>query len=68
MIGGDLLGVVGMVIGVPTFAVLYSLTSDLLARRLKAKGIDKNGDPLPQAPVPAEEQAAAENNAGPVRP
>lgn len=68
IVGGGLFGFVGMVIGVPTFAVLYSLTSDLLARRLKAKGIDKNGDPLPQAPVPAEEQAAAENNAGPVRP
>ena len=68
IVGGGLFGFVGMVIGVPTFAVLYSLTSDLLARRLKAKGIDKNGDPLPESPAPAAEEAAAENNAGPARP
>lgn len=68
IVGGGLFGFVGMVIGVPTFAVLYSLTSDLLARRLKAKGIDKNGDPLPEGPAPAGEEAAAENNAGPARP
>ena len=68
VIGGDLLGVVGMVVGVPTFAVLYSLTSDLLARRLKEKGIDKNGDPLPKDPAPQESEANAENTPGPQRP
>ncbi|HJB22504.1 MAG TPA: AI-2E family transporter [Candidatus Fournierella merdavium] len=51
IVGGGLFGFVGMVIGVPTFAVLYSLTSDLLARRLKAKGIDKDGNPLPADPA-----------------
>ena len=37
IVGGGLFGFVGMVVGVPTFAVLYSLTSDFLAARLKAK-------------------------------
>lgn len=68
IVGGGLFGFVGMVIGVPTFAVLYSLTSDLLARRLKAKGIDKNGDPLPKEAAPAQAAVAEENNAGPQRP
>ena len=56
IVGGGLFGFVGMVIGVPTFAVLYSLTSDLLAKRLAAKGLDRNGDPLPPAPGRPEEQ------------
>lgn len=46
IVGGGLFGFVGMVIGVPTFAVLYSLTSDFLAARLKQKNIDENGNPL----------------------
>lgn len=37
IVGGGLFGFVGMVVGVPTFAVLYSLTSDFLAAKLKAK-------------------------------
>ena len=46
----------GMVVGVPTFAVLYSLTSDFLASQLKAKGITANGEPLePEAAAPGEE-------------
>lgn len=58
IVGGGLFGFVGMVIGVPTFAVLYSLTSDLLARRLKAKGIDRDGNPLPDCPPDAEKAPA----------
>ena len=68
IVGGGLFGFAGMVVGVPTFAVLYSLTSDLLARRLKEKGIDKNGDPLPKDPAPQESEANAENTPGPQRP
>lgn len=52
IVGGGLFGFVGMVVGVPAFAVLYSLTSEFLAARLKAKNIDENGQPLP----PAEKQ------------
>ena len=46
IVGGGLFGFAGMVMGVPTFAVLYSLTSDFLARRLEEKGIDAQGRPL----------------------
>lgn len=48
IVGGGLFGFAGMVVGVPTFAVLYSLTSDFLAQRLHSKGIDENGKPAPQ--------------------
>ena len=56
IVGGGLFGFAGMVVGVPTFAVLYSLTSDFLADRLKAKGLTANGEPLePESAVPSEE-------------
>ena len=56
IVGGGLFGFAGMVVGVPTFAVLYSLTSDFLADRLKAKGITANGEPLePEAAASGEE-------------
>ena len=56
IVGGGLFGFAGMVVGVPTFAVLYSLTSDFLASQLKAKGITANGEPLePEAVAPGEE-------------
>ncbi len=60
IVGGGLFGFAGMVVGVPAFAVLYSLTSDFLAGRLKAKGIDANGDPLPAAPAQAEQAPASD--------
>lgn len=47
IVGGGLFGFVGMVVGVPAFAVLYSLTSDFLAARLKAKNINAKGEPVP---------------------
>lgn len=46
VIGGGLFGFAGMLIGVPTFAVLYSIVSDYLRDRLKRKGIDEKGEPL----------------------
>lgn len=50
----------GMVLGVPTFAVLYSLVSDWLALALKRRGVDEYGHPLPPEeclPPEAEETA-----------
>ena len=38
-IGGGLLGFVGMIIGVPTFAVFYSLLSENMDKRLIKKKI-----------------------------
>ncbi|WP_418666683.1 AI-2E family transporter [Allofournierella sp.] len=54
IVGGGLFGFVGMVVGVPTFAVLYSLTSDFLAARLKAKNINAAGEQLPAEGPPQE--------------
>ena len=48
VIGGGMFGFAGMLIGVPTFAVLYSVVSDILQDRLLAKGIDEKGEPLPR--------------------
>ena len=52
VVGGGLFGFPGMVLGVPAFAVLYSLAGDWLAAKLKQRGLDANGDPLvPEASV-----------------
>ena len=44
---GGLFGFPGMVLGVPTFAVLYTLVRDWANSRLRRKGLDGNGRPLP---------------------
>ena len=46
---GGLFGFPGMVLGVPTFAVLYTLVRDWANSRLRRKGLDGNGRPLPGA-------------------
>ena len=43
---GGLFGFPGMILGVPTFAVLYALVREWVNNRLKAKKIDGNGHPL----------------------
>ena len=63
IVGGGLFGFVGMVLGVPTFAVLYSLISDGLAMALKHRGVDEYGHPL----LP-EERAAEQETAPPLSP
>ncbi|MEG1857422.1 MAG: AI-2E family transporter [Pseudoflavonifractor sp.] len=40
VVGGGLFGFPGMILGVPTFAVLYALMRELVTARLAAKGID----------------------------
>jgi len=42
LIGNGLFGIAGMLIGVPTFAVLYKLVSENIASRLEEKGLDSN--------------------------
>lgn len=49
IVSGGLFGFAGMVVGVPVFAVLYALVSGFFARRLREKGIDEEGNPLPPA-------------------
>lgn len=40
LVAGKLLGIIGMVIGVPLFAVLYSIVKDYIEGRLRKKGLD----------------------------
>ncbi len=57
VVGGGLFGFPGMLLGVPTFAVLYSLMREWVNTRLARKGINSNGDPLtPDGPVAEEDQ------------
>lgn len=44
LIGNGLFGLVGMLIGVPTFALLYSIVSEDITIRLSEKGIRANYD------------------------
>lgn len=46
VVGGGLFGFIGMLLGVPTFAVIYMLTKEYVASRLAAKKIDGEGKPL----------------------
>ena len=39
MVAGEILGFVGMIIGVPLFAVIYSLFKDFIIEKLKSKGL-----------------------------
>ena len=41
IIGGGLFGVVGMIVGVPVFAILYTLTSESIHKKIREKGINK---------------------------
>ena len=56
VIGGGMFGFAGMLVGVPTFAVLYSVVSDFLHDRLMEKGINEKGEPLPAQPEEADPQ------------
>jgi len=46
VVGGDLLGIVGMVIGVPLFATIYGLLQELTHFMLQRRSIDGEGNPL----------------------
>ena len=56
---GKLFGLVGMVIGVPTFAVMYALVADLVNRGLRRRGIDPETDFNALSAVPEEETESA---------
>lgn len=44
--GGGLFGFLGMVLGVPACAVLYSILRDVTALKLSRRGVDEKGNPL----------------------
>ena len=46
-----------MILGVPTFAVLYALVREWVNKRLKAKKIDGNGKPLEELPQTPSDKA-----------
>ena len=46
VVGGGLFGFMGMILGVPTFALIYSILRDITALKLKNRGIDQEGNPL----------------------
>ncbi|MGN0974678.1 MAG: AI-2E family transporter [Gemmiger sp.] len=46
VVGGDLLGIVGMVIGVPVFATIYGLMREFTQWCLDRRGIDADGHEL----------------------
>jgi predicted PurR-regulated permease PerM len=54
VVGGGLFGFPGMILGVPTFAVIYMLTREFVAKRLTVKHIDGEGRPLPTEAEPPE--------------
>lgn len=56
IVGGRLFGILGMLLGVPVFAILSTLIDDSIRKRLQRKGLDDDGNPLPQ---PAEEAQAS---------
>ena len=70
LVGGGLFGIIGMLLGVPLFAVLYAMFSEFIAsllkkRKLSHRTVDYNSfdlDNPPGTPIPppvAEESAAA---------
>lgn len=46
VVGGGLFGFIGMILGVPTFAVIYMTMRDVVDARLKTRKLDGEGNPL----------------------
>ena len=44
VVGGDLFGIVGMIVGVPVFATLYGLAQEFVHYALDKRGIDSEGN------------------------
>lgn len=62
IVSGGLFGFAGMLLGVPTFAVLYFLTREWVTARLAEKGLDENGDYLPKLEEAQTAQEQPEQN------
>ena len=52
LVGGDLMGVAGMLIFIPLVSVLYAYTRSLIYRKLKNKGIDVDKKEVPDDVMP----------------
>lgn len=53
VVGGGLFGFTGMLLAVPTVAVLYTLSSDIVEKRLQKKGIQLAANPADDETPPA---------------
>lgn len=62
VVGGDLFGLPGMVVGVPVFAVGYTLLRRFVSGRLAQRGIDAAGNPLPPNADPLPTEAPVKKN------
>ena len=60
VLGGGLFGFAGMLLGVPTFAVLYALVREWANERLAEKGIDAEGNNLGALPDEAPKETEME--------
>lgn len=63
ILGGDLFGVVGMVLGVPVFATFYALLRQAVYFCLERRGLNPDGTPVEgtaEAPAPQEEPVPSE--------
>ena len=67
VVGGDLFGLVGMVVGVPLFATLYGLLHEVVVYLLDRRGIDAEGNHRAAAPPPTEPASGSEAAQAPVR-
>ncbi len=65
IIGGHIMGIVGMLIGIPVFAILSFLINEALATRLPKRGYDLDGHKLPDEQPPAPEQSAGASENAP---
>ena len=61
-IGGGLMGFVGMIIGVPTFAVFYTLLSENMDKRLAKKNIFADREKMTLTPIAKEDEIKDEPN------
>lgn len=52
VVGGDLFGLPGMIVGVPLFATLYGVGQEAMAFLLRRRGIDAEGRPREEAEDP----------------
>ena len=50
VVGGAWFGIPGMVLGVPTLAVLAALLKQAVGAGLTARGLDENGEPRRNLP------------------
>lgn len=67
VVGGKLFGIAGMVLGVPVFAVIYTLIKEFVEKQLRKKGAydmldDSGAVPADEVPQDAEEEIGITND------